>query len=292
MAERITFPELDASAFQHPQDREATENLRRIVGFERVVAKFIELRYERLLYLFNVGSAVRVGENQYPRLHTMLREACAILDVPQPALYVTHNPIANAFTFGHNKPYVMIFSGLLDFLTDAEVFAAIGHEVGHIKCGHVLYNTMAALIRDVIAILGQLTLGVGRLIGASIEAGLMEWRRRSELSADRAALLVTQEPRVVLSLLAKLAGGSSRLLDELNVDAFVAQARAYHEAGEGDNLDNFYRVLAEFNQGSHPFTVERARLLDEWARSEEYAAILRGDYARAIKQVKIKVNPL
>lgn len=120
----------------------------------------------------------------------------------------------------------------------------------------------------------------------------MEWRRRSELSADRAALLVTQEPRVVLSLLAKLAGGSSRLLDELNVDAFVAQARAYHEAGEGDNLDNFYRVLAEFNQGSHPFTVERARLLDEWARSEEYAAILRGDYARAIKQVKIKVNPL
>ncbi|PJF36018.1 MAG: peptidase M48 [Candidatus Thermofonsia Clade 1 bacterium] len=292
MAERITFPELDASAFQHPQDREATENLRRIVGFERVVAKFIELRYERLLYLFNVGSAVRVGENQYPRLHAMLREACAILDVPQPALYVTHNPIANAFTFGHNKPYVMIFSGLLDFLTDAEVFAAIGHEVGHIKCGHVLYNTMAALIRDVIAILGQLTLGVGRLIGASIEAGLMEWRRRSELSADRAALLVTQEPRVVLSLLAKLAGGSSRLLDELNVDAFVAQARAYHEAGEGDNLDNFYRVLAEFNQGSHPFTVERARLLDEWARSEEYAAILRGDYARAIKQVKIKVNPL
>ncbi len=48
----------------------------------------------------------------------------------------------------------------------------------------------------------------------------------------------------------------------------MAQARAYYEAGEGDNLDNFYRVLAEFNQGSHPFTVERARLLDEWARSE------------------------
>ncbi|MFQ3537199.1 MAG: M48 family metalloprotease, partial [Aggregatilineales bacterium] len=120
---RVTFPELDISAFQHPQDREAAQNLRRIIGFERLVAKFIELRYERLLYLFNVGSAVRVGETQYPRLHNMLREACAILDVPQPAMYVTRNPVANAFTFGHNKPYVMLFSGLLDFLEDDEVFA-------------------------------------------------------------------------------------------------------------------------------------------------------------------------
>jgi Zn-dependent protease with chaperone function len=292
MAERVTFPELDVSAFQHPQDREATENLRRIIGFERVVAKFIELRYERLLYLFNVGSAVRVSENQYPRLHNMLCEACAILDVPQPALYVTRNPFANAFTFGHNKPYVMLYSGLLDFLSDDEVLAAIGHELGHIKCGHVLYNTMAILIRDVIAIISQFTLGVGRIVGASIEVGLMEWRRRSELSADRAALLVVQEPRTVLSLLAKLAGGSSRLIDELNVDAFVAQARAFHEAGEGDNLDNFYRVLADLSQGSHPFAVERARLLDEWARSDAYAALLRGEYARTTKQFKIRVNAL
>jgi Zn-dependent protease with chaperone function len=292
MAERVTFPELDVSAFQHPQDREATENLKRIIGFERVVAKFIELRYERLLYLFNVGSAVRVSESQYPRLHNMLREACAILDVPQPALYVTRNPFANAFTFGHNKPYVMLYSGLLDFLSDDEVLAAIGHELGHIKCGHVLYNTMAILIRDVIAIISQFTLGVGRIVGASIEVGLMEWRRRSELSADRAALLVVQEPRTVLSLLAKLAGGSSRLIDELNVDAFVAQARAFHEAGEGDNLDNFYRVLADLSQGSHPFAVERARLLDEWARSGAYAALLRGEYARTTKQFKIRVNAL
>jgi Zn-dependent protease with chaperone function len=292
MAERVTFPELDVSAFQHPQDREATENLRRIIGFERVVAKFIELRYERLLYLFNVGSAVRVSENQYPRLHNMLCEACAILDVPQPALYVTRNPFANAFTFGHNKPYVMLYSGLLDFLSDDEVLAAIGHELGHIKCGHVLYNTMAILIRDVIAIISQFTLGVGRIVGASIEVGLMEWRRRSELSADRAALLVVQEPRTVLSLLAKLAGGSSRLMDELNIDAFVAQARAFHEAGEGDNLDNFYRVLADLSQGSHPFAVERARLLDEWARSDAYAALLRGEYTRTTKQFKIRVNAL
>lgn len=290
MAVRVTFPELDVSAFQHPQDREATENLRRIFGFERVVAKFIELRYERLLYLFNIGSAVRVGEDQYPRLHKMLVEACAILDVPQPELYVSHNPVANAFTFGHNKPYMMLFSGLLDLLDDDEVFAVVGHELGHIKCGHVLYNTMAALIRDVIMIVSQFTLGVGRVVGASIEAGLMEWRRRSELSADRASLLVVQEPRVVLSLLTKLAGGGHRLMSELNVDAFVAQARAFHESGEGDGLDEFYRVLADFSQGNHPFTVERARLLDEWARSDDYAAILRGEYARGVKRVKIKVN--
>ncbi|MBE7512636.1 MAG: M48 family metallopeptidase [Anaerolineales bacterium] len=288
---RVILTGIDGTAFQHPADRDATENLKRLFGFDRLVAKFLELRYERLMYVYNIGSSVRVGERQFPRLNAMLREASAVLDISEPELYVTQSPLVNAFTFGHTTPYVMIFTGLIDLLSDDELYAVIGHELGHIKCGHVLYNTMTGMIRDVISIAGQLTLGVGRLIGATIEATLMEWRRRAELSADRAALLATQDASVVISGLTKLAGGTRRFANELSTEAFLDQARRYRAEGETDDMMTIlYRSLAEFMQGNHPFAVERVHEVDAWFGGEEYQTILKGEYPRAVKKVQIKVN--
>ena len=51
------------------------------------------------------------------------------------------------------------------------------------------------------------------------------------LPLTRAALIVVQDTRVAQSVIMKLAGGSTdaRYKDQLNVDAFVAQAAAYDE---------------------------------------------------------------
>jgi len=57
----------------------------------------------------------------------------------------------------------------------------------------------------------------------------LEWVRCAEFTCDRAALLATQDPKVVMSLLMKLAGGSPTLAPQLNLDAFLAQARAYDD---------------------------------------------------------------
>jgi Zn-dependent protease with chaperone function len=287
---RKTFPGLDSSVFQHPLDRAATAQLKGLAGFDSLVAKFIELRYERLLYVFNIASSIRVDETQFPRLHAMLRESCAILDMPVPALYVTQNPAVNAFTFGHNNPYVVLFTGLLDLMTDDEIMAVIAHELGHIKSGHVLYLTMANSIRDLSALIGQLTLGIGSIVLVGIEAALINWRRRAELSADRASLLVMQDTAPCLSLLAKLAGGSKRFSDELNTEAFLAQAKAYDEELEKGLMERFYRMMAELSQGNHPFTVERARELLSWSESDSYRRVMNDDYLRPDRTIKIKVQ--
>jgi Zn-dependent protease with chaperone function len=287
---RQTFPGLDSSAFQHPLDREATLQLKKLAGFDALVAKFIELRFEKLLYVFNIASSVQVNERQFPRIHGMLREGCAILDMPEPALYVTQTPTVNAFTFGHNNPFMVLFTGTLDLLTDDELMTVIAHELGHIKAGHVLYLTMASQIRDLSAMIGQLTLGIGSLVLIGIEAALINWRRRAELSADRAALLVMQDSAPVISTLAKLAGGSKRFADELNTDAFLDQARAYDEELEKGLLERFYRTIAELTQGNHPFTVERAKELKLWSEGEAYQRILNGDYLRPDRKIKIKVT--
>ena len=62
-------------------------------------------------------------------------------------------------------------------------------------------------------------------LSGAVEEALLRWLRAAELTCDRAALLVAQDPRIVISALMKLAGGSPSLSAELNIDAFLEQAR-------------------------------------------------------------------
>lgn len=286
---RVMLKGVSAAAFQHPLDRQATDKLKKIPGFDKLVAKFIEYGFERVEYVRHVGGAVRVGPKQMPKLHAMLTESCAVLDVAEPELYVQQGPV-NAYTSGHNHPFIVLQTDLLDLMDDDEVMTVIAHELGHIKCGHVLYKQMARWITPLIELVGKATLGFGSMIGVVIEPVLLAWDRRSELSADRAALLVMQDARPCVMTLMKLAGGSARLADQMNPEQFLNQARAYREGMDQNRMDRFYRFM--FGAwGSHPFTVERARELDTWVNNPEYKNILAGNYARANQAVKARLCP-
>src|SRR5215467_47301 len=176
---RRRFPGLDPAALQHPNDRAALGALQRIPGLDIVVRKFIELFPERVAYIQNVAQTVRVSKTQCPQLYALLREACVILDMREPELYVAQTPVPNAGTSGHDHPYIIVTTGLLDLMNEEEVLAVIAHELGHIKSGHVLYKTMARVISLLLQILGEMTLGIGLIVGRTLEAALLEWDRKS-----------------------------------------------------------------------------------------------------------------
>ncbi len=75
-------------------------------------------------------------------------------------------------------------------------------------------------------VLASNTLSVLPLLSGAVEEGLLRWLRAAELTCDRAALLVAQDHRIVISALMKLAGGSPKLNAELNVEAFLRQVMA------------------------------------------------------------------
>jgi hypothetical protein len=97
----------------------------------------------------------------------------------------------------------------------------------------------------------------------------MEWNRKSELSADRAALLVVQEPVVSYSRLMKLAGGPQAA--QMDVNEFFVQAAEYD--GAGNPLTRLHKLL-NLILVSHPFPVIRLTELQAWVNSGAYAAIL------------------
>jgi Zn-dependent protease with chaperone function len=276
---RVRLTDLPASAFQHPLDREATDHLKRIRGFDMIVTKFLEYGFERLYYVINMANSIRVGPNQLPSLYNMLTLSCDTLDVVEPELYIMQDHRPNAFTFGHTNPFIVIHTALLDVLSEDEVMAVISHELGHIKCGHVLYTEMAYLMQALAQHIAKVTLGIGGVLLAPLEAPLVIWKRRAELSADRASMLVMQDPQPCLSMLMKLSGGSKYHGGDLNLDAFVKQAHSYHEDLDTRMSDQFYRLVASVYKNSHPFTVERARALLDWLDSTEPQRILRGEFS-------------
>lgn len=266
-----TYPNLDIAAFMHPWDRKATGALKKVPGFETATKKIMEYGFERVLYLENVADNVRVGPNMFPKIYKSLQWGCKILGVPEPEMYVNMTPEPNAYTYGHTRPFIVLTSGLIDMLDAEERFFVIGHELGHIKCGHVLYTVLAENLKQVIEIIGRATLGLGTLLGTGLALPLLDWYRKAELSADRAALMCVQDRDVAFRTFMKLAGGSTKLYEEMQQAEFMRQIRSYEDADES-TLNKAYKVLITAFR-THPFPIMRAKHLDEWIESGDYSRL-------------------
>src|SRR5260221_12356795 len=130
---RQRFPGLDPAVLQHPYDRAALNTLQKVPGLDVIVRKFIELFPERVAYIQNIAQTVRVTKTQCPELYAQLQKACAILDMREPELYVAHNPLPNAWTSGHDHPYIVVTSGLLDLMNEDEIMAGFRLNVQSLK---------------------------------------------------------------------------------------------------------------------------------------------------------------
>ena len=261
---------LKADSFRHPLDLEATKTLKQIPGLDMMVRNLLSPMAEQVFYVENIASSILVGEKQLPDLHKLLLEACQILDIDPPQLYVRQHPAPNAYTFAMRgkQPFVVIHTSLIEILTPEEIQAVIAHELGHLKCDHSVYLTPVNLLILAAAIVPN----VGAVLAQAIQSQLLEWVRCAEFTCDRAALLATQNPKVVMSVLMKLAGGSPTLAPQLNLEAFVDQARAYDDISKTE-LGEMVKS-ARTAQLSHPVPVLRAREIDRWAGSQEYQKLV------------------
>ena len=157
------------------------------------------------------SEAVRVDERQLPELHKAFMEVCQQLGVATPPkLYVLQaNGALNAFaTRFAGRDFVIVFSDFLEALGPAspEMKFVLGHELGHIKSGHILK---------------QIFLAPGMffpLIGPA-------YRRAWETSCDRYGAFAAQDVEGSVRAMLTITGGreNGRRLD---AEAFAGQ---HHE---------------------------------------------------------------
>ncbi len=270
------FADLNKHDYVHPADSRALAALRAIPGMDRAVTKLLNITGEPMINVIFMASAVKVTPKQCPDLYAKLQVACTTLGVAMPDLYVQQSPVVNAFTYGVDRTIIVLFSGLLERLTDEEVLAVIAHEVGHIHAEHVLYLTAARLLQaiaDGAISAAPLNNLVAKLISASMETALRAWMRRAELSCDRAALLVTQDPDVIGRTMMKLCGGT--FASRVDYDQFLAQARDFQQNYDEKALDRFWADIITSGL-THPFPVWRVSEILKWVDSGEYGRVLSG----------------
>jgi Zn-dependent protease with chaperone function len=264
--------EIDSRSWEHPADRAALNALRMLPGFDEVLKSLFGFLGEKPVRLAFQANAVRVSPTQFARIHRLYEKVARTLDAPADyPVFVAQTPIVNAGAYGMERPFILLNSGMLGLLEEDELEFVLGHELGHIMSGHVLYTTMMVILVQ----LAERGFPIVGLAARAVLFALMEWYRKAELSADRAGALAAQDPEAGMRTMLKLAGGGAA--SETNLPEFIRQADEYRQGG--DLADQVFKVLNLLG-ARHPFPVLRVAELRDWYEAGEYDRILRGEYQR------------
>ncbi|MCB9643883.1 MAG: M48 family metallopeptidase [Myxococcales bacterium] len=271
---------LSGRSYQHPWDREALAALQKVPGIDSLLRWLMSESYERMVRMYHVSSFIRCHERQGKDLYRMYRDVAERLDIQEvPELFIYRGLGINAYTTGVRKPLVALSSDLLNVLDDDELRGVMAHELGHWQNDHVLYSMAAQILGSFAGSLAVSVLGLGSLAIIPLRLALLKWVRCAELTADRAELIVVRDPKVALRTMMKLAGATPRLMEQLDLDEFLAQVE-HAENLEKENLLNRVFSMLQSIFKTHPLAVWRAAELMRWARSGSYVQLMAGHYLR------------
>jgi uncharacterized RDD family membrane protein YckC/Zn-dependent protease with chaperone function len=131
---------------------------------------YVTLARGRLL-----GSSVRIHQRQYPRVFTIVRRACAALEIPMPLIFAREDNFVPVVALGFGVPYALVLSShWIELFADDELAFMIGRELGHIAAGHTRFHSL-------LSVNGNENPIISLIFGA--------WLRRCALTCDKVGLL-------------------------------------------------------------------------------------------------------
>jgi Zn-dependent protease with chaperone function len=280
-------PGLKAEHVMHPLDRAGLQ-----VVMEKAAGLMGRSVFDRLMreaeedfFLLNLADNTRLGPAQGKSLHGLVEDVAGTLGLPTPHVFLDTSPAYKPRTMGGANACLVLPSALVDAMPDAPLRSVIAHELGYILCGHSFYKLLAENFNR-LSQLANMIPWVGPVLSAGFQLVLFDWYRKAALSADRVALLATQDLDAVQQCLLWAAGGASRIGQELTVEGLMAQAAELKEATErkraGGIVDRVGNALSEvvLQQvwAAHPWPSVRLQEITAWAATEEYRRLVAGDY--------------
>ncbi|MEU5161655.1 zinc metalloprotease HtpX [Streptomyces sp. NPDC020875] len=178
--------------------------------------------------------AREVTPEEQPVLHGAVDRICALADMPKPRVAIARSDVPNAFATGRNEKtaLVCVTTGLMRRLEPEELEGVLAHELSHVAHRDVAVMTVASFLGVLAGLMTRIGLysGLGRSQGNSNAAVVMALiplvsaavyaisflltrllSRYRELSADRAAALLTGRPSALASALTKVTGEMARI---------------------------------------------------------------------------------
>ncbi len=304
MAHRKILNNLDYQAIMHPDDKKTVDWLNSLKvpyttnwEFVREIARHptdhnIRERYDIFMagveyYTFqdflrvttskyreayneveNQGEGINITNESLPKMHQQLVDACKILGLKEIPTYSTDWEYAPYhFSNGEKHRRIVVMSGSADLFTDEEMMFVLGHELGHMACGHKPYHMLLetfymSFVND----------AAFKAWASIIKLPLMEWYRMSDYTADRMGLLCCQDINTAITTMIKKAGLPKKCYNNIDVQGFIQQAREFEE-NFTDTMDRVVKVLS-IRSAEFPWLVVRAGKLYDWYNSDEYKQII------------------
>ena len=188
-----------------------------------------------------MAGAREVTKEQQAVLHNVVEEMSIAAGLPKPRVFLMDTPALNAFATGMKpeRAAIGVTRGLLDTLDRDELQGVVGHEMGHIANGDILYATAVGVMVGMIALVADLGLrssrvmmrGAGRgsrrgggavaiiviivllvfLILAPVAARLVQMAisRQREYLADATSVGLTRNPVGLIRALERIAGSTA-----------------------------------------------------------------------------------
>jgi uncharacterized tellurite resistance protein B-like protein len=205
-----------------------------------------------------IKHGIRLSRRISPRIYRLFGEVCAAFGVEaQAEVFCLPAAEVNAFATidireAQTFSLIGVTSSALERLEDAELRFILGHELGHILFGN---NRLDGLVSTNPA---NPALTVLPAFGESL---FLRWRKKAEVSADRAGLLAAGSFRPSATALLKATFGLSEKNLDLDIEALVGQV---------DEIKGHPELMAEAF-ASHPLLPIRLKALELFSRSAKAA---------------------
>lgn len=185
--------------------------------------------------LYSMGGR-EVSPQQAPDLHAIVDRLCALADMPKPRVAVADVDMPNAFATGRDPKHavVCVTTGLMRRLHEPEVEAVLAHELSHVAHRDVAVMTVASFLGILAGMVTRFAYYAGLFGGGrrrneqgapvilvvmlvSVVVYALSFlltralSRYRELSADRAAAVLTGRPTTLASALVKVSSEMSRI---------------------------------------------------------------------------------
>ena len=216
----------------------------------------------------NQGEGINITPESLPQMYSQLKNSCDILGITDIPAYSTdwfYGP--SHYSNGETHRRIVMMSGSADLFTDTEMSFVLGHELGHMACGHKPYHML--LESFYMPFMNDPTFKAWASI---VKLPLLEWYRISDYTADRVGLLCCQDINAALSTMIKKAGLPRKCYDSINIESFIQQARDFDE-NLTSLMDKAVKTLS-VRSAEFPWLVVRAGKLLEWYESGEYQHII------------------
>jgi len=113
--------------------------------------------------VLKMQGATPLDETKFPQVRRMVQQITELDGMPMPKLYYVDTPIPNAFATGrsHSHAVVAVTAGIMEILSDKELYAVLAHEIGHVKNYDMLVSTIAATLGGAISYIAQMAFFFG-----------------------------------------------------------------------------------------------------------------------------------